>query len=66
MVFFNANELFFALLLSCPTKHYQHIIHLFDDAKDPFFAPSQTLPNVGDINTGWLLLQKGVECGVVN
>jgi hypothetical protein len=27
-------------------------IYLFDDAKDLFVAPSQTLFHVGDINTG--------------
>jgi hypothetical protein len=50
MVFFDASEVF-ASLLSCPTLN-QDKNYLFDDAKDPFVAPSGTSSHVGDINTG--------------
>lgn len=50
MVYFDASEVF-ASLLSCPTLN-QDANYLFDDAKDPFVAPSRTLSHVGDINTG--------------
>ena len=50
MVFFDASEVFASLLL-CPTLNKDEN-YLFDDAKDPFVAPSRTLSHVGDINTG--------------
>ena len=40
-----------ASLLSCPTINRDEC-YLFDDAKDPFVAPSGKLSHVGDINTG--------------
>ena len=49
MVFFDANEVF-ASLLSCPTLN-QDENYLFNDAKDPFVAPSGTSSQVGDINS---------------
>lgn len=50
MVYFDARAVF-ASLLSCPTLN-QDSHYLFDDAKDPFVAPSRTSSHVGDINTG--------------
>jgi hypothetical protein len=50
MIYFDASE-GIASLLSCPTLNRDEN-YLFDDAEDPFVAPSQTLSHVGDIDTG--------------
>ena len=50
VVYFDASEVF-ASLLSCPTLN-QDENYLFDDANDPFVAPSGKASHVGDINTG--------------
>ena len=50
VVYFDASEVFTSLLLY-PTLSRDECF-LFDDAKNPFVAPSGGLSHVGDINSG--------------
>ena len=50
VVYFDASAVF-ASLLSCPTINRDESF-LFHDARDPFVAPDEDNPNIGDINTG--------------
>ncbi len=50
VVYFDASEVITSLL-SCPTLNKYECL-LFDDAKNPFVAPSGRLSHAGDISTG--------------